>query len=118
MSTPKTETTAAATDVEEFITDLDGGQFEHMLSVAVSRVAASVIDHEKKGKVAIELNFERIGGTHQVRVKHTIKFTQPTARGKVVEDGEGATVLHVGKYGKLSIAQQPLVGKQGEIPTN
>lgn len=112
-----TETTAAQTDVGEFITDLDGGQFEHMLSVAVSRVAAAVVDHDKKGEVRIDLKFERIAGTHQVRVKHTVKFTQPTQRGKSIENADGATVLHVGKYGKVSIAQQSLVGKQGELPT-
>lgn len=116
MST-KTETTAAQTDVSEFITDLDGGQFEHMMSVALCRVAAAVVDRDKKGDVKIELKFERIAGTSQVRVKHSIKFTQPTERGKSIENADGATVLHVGKYGRLSLAQQPLIGKQGEIPT-
>ena len=28
--------TSAATDVAEFITDLDGGQFDRMLSIALS----------------------------------------------------------------------------------
>ncbi len=50
-----TQSTAAATDVGEFWTDLDGGTFEHMLSVALSQTAAAVVDHEKKGKVTITL---------------------------------------------------------------
>lgn len=36
-------TTRAATDVAEFITDLDGGTLEHMLSIALSQTAAAVI---------------------------------------------------------------------------
>lgn len=39
---------AAATDVSEFITDLDGGQFERMLSVALSQSAAAAVDKQKK----------------------------------------------------------------------
>lgn len=38
---------AAATDVSEFITDLDGGQFERMLSVALSQSAAAAVDKQK-----------------------------------------------------------------------
>lgn len=117
MSTPKTETTAAQTDVSEFITDLGGGQFDRMLSIALCKVAAAVVDHNKKGEVRIELKFEKIPGTSQVNIKHTAKYTQPTEHGKVIENADGATVLHVGKYGRLSAAQQPLIGKQGEIPT-
>jgi hypothetical protein len=91
------ETTRAATDVSEFVTDIDGGQFEHMLSIALSEVAAAVVDREKKGQVEIKLEFERIAGTHQVRIGHTLKFTKPTTTGKVSEHATGASVLHVGK---------------------
>lgn len=115
----QTDSTRAATDVAEFVTDLDGGQFDHLLSVALSEVAAAVVDREKKGKVKIEFEFERIAGTHQVRIGHTIKFEKPTTTGKVAEEASGATVLHVGRYGRLSLAQQPLPGmeaKQDRIP--
>lgn len=63
------ESTSAATDVGEFFTDLDGGMFDHKLSIALSRVAAAVIDHDKAGEVVIKLNFKRIAGTHQVLMK-------------------------------------------------
>lgn len=114
-----TDPTRAATDVGEFITDLDGGQFEHMLSIALSEVAAAVVDRDKKGAVELKLSFERIAGTHQVRIGHAIKFAKPTTTGKVIESAEGATVLHVGRYGALSLAQQKLPGmeaKQDRIP--
>lgn len=113
------DSTRAATDVGEFVTDLDGGQFEHMLSIALSEVAAAVVDREKRGKLKITFEMERIAGTHQVRVGHTVSFEKPTSTGKVAEEASGATVLHVGKYGRLSLAQQALPGmeaKQDRIP--
>lgn len=114
--THKLDTTAASTDVPEFVSDLDGGQFERMLSIALSKVAASVVDREKKGKVSIDLAFEHIKGTHQVRIAHVVKFVQPTMSGKVAEEASGATVLHVGRYGALSLAQPDLLkGAQGEL---
>lgn len=115
-TTTKPDTTAAATDVGEFVTDLDGGQFDRMLSIALSKVGAAVVDREKKGAVEIKLKFEHIKGTHQVRVEHAIKFVQPTMSGKVAEEAAGATVLHVGRYGALSLAQPELLEKkQGDL---
>ena len=70
---------SAATDVAEFITDLDGGQFEVMLSTALSRVAAAVVDHERKGKVSVTFDILKIPGTHQVRITHAVKFSNPTS---------------------------------------
>lgn len=118
--TTKPDTSAAATDVPEFISDLDGGQFDRMLSIALSKVAAAVVDREKKGKVDITLTMEPIKGTHQVRIAHTIKFTNPTMQGKVAEEASGATVVFVGRFGALSLAQPSLFdkqGQQGQIPT-
>lgn len=105
----KPDTTRAATDVAEFITDLDGGQFDGLLSIALSQTAAAVVDHERKGEVTIKFKFERIKGTHQVRVEHDLKFAKPTGLGRSSEETSGATVLHVGRYGKLSLAQPSLL---------
>lgn len=109
--TKKPDTSAAATDVSEFVTDLDGGQFDRMLSIALSKTAAAVIDREKKGKVSITLDFEHIKGTHQVRIAHVVKYQHPTMSGKTAEEANGATVLHVGRYGALSLAQPSLLEK-------
>ena len=108
---------SAATDVGAFIGDLDGGQFERKLSVALSQVAAAVIDHEgkSKGKVVLELTLDQIDGTHQVRIDHTLKYVKPTRDGKTAEEEKRHTVMHVGKYGALSLAQPSFVGKQGDI---
>ena len=53
------QSTSAATDITEFISDLDGGVFERALSVALSQAAAAVIDFGKKGKVEIKFDIER-----------------------------------------------------------
>jgi hypothetical protein len=105
---PAQQSTSAATDVAEFISDLDGGHFEHMLSIALSQTAAAVVDHGKKGKVTITLDFERIPGTQQVRVAHLMKFIKPTSMGRTSEETDNASVLYVGKFGALSLAQPRL----------
>lgn len=112
-TTHKPDTTAAATSVSNFIGDLDGGFFENKLSIALSQVAAATVDHEKSGKVSIEMTFQRIPGTNQVRCEHVLKFVKPTMDGKSGEEEKRSTVLHVGKFGALSLAQLPLMGNAG-----
>lgn len=102
------DTSAAATDVGEFITDLDGGQFDRKLSIALSQVAAACVDNDKKGEVSVSFTFKRVKGTHQVTVDHCLKFNRPTQDGKAGEEEVRSTVLHVGKFGKLSLAQPAL----------
>ena len=108
---PKPDTTRATTDVAEFFSDLDGGVLEHMLSTALSQTAAAVVDHGKKGEVTLKLKFERIQGTHQVRIAHELAFRKPTSTGRSMDETAGATVLHVGSYGRLSLAQPSLLPK-------
>lgn len=118
MSDNKPDTTRAATDVPEFISELDGGMFERALSIALSEVAASVVDRERKGEVSITCKFEHIKGTSQVRVEHITKFKRPTMSGTAAEEMKGASVLHVGRFGRLSLAQPSLLERQqhqGEI---
>jgi hypothetical protein len=107
--------TAAATDVGEFVSDLDGGQFERRLSIALSAVAAAVSDHGKKGEVVLKMKFVPIPGSQQVRCVHALSFVKPTMDGKATEQEERSTVLFVGQYGALSLAQPPLFGRQGEL---
>jgi hypothetical protein len=115
LNTP--DTSAAATDIPAVISDLDGGQFERLLSIALSQTAASVVDHGRMGEVTIKLKLEKIQGTSQIRLGHNLKFSKPTMTGKAGEETEGATVLHVGKFGALSLAQPSLLEKdrQGSL---
>lgn len=114
---PKHASTAAATDVGEFITDLDGGVFDRKLSIALSQVAAATVDHDKAGEVSIKLSFTKIPGTSQVRCEHQLKFTKPTMDGKSGEEEKRSTVLHVGKFGRLTLApenQLTFLDRQGQ----
>ena len=100
------QSTAAATDVAEFLTDLDGGQFDRLLSVALSQVAAGTVDNDGKGEVTIKFAFTKVPGSHQVTCAHKLTFTRPTADGKAGEEITRKTTLHVGKYGKLSLVPE------------
>ncbi len=51
-------------------------------------------------------------GTAQVRISHITKFEKPTMQGTAWEDAKGATVMHVGRFGKLSLAQPSLLDNQ------
>lgn len=117
MNAPSNTGTAPAshaptTDVADFIAELDGGHFDRMASVALSETAAGVVDQERKGKVTITLVFEPVKGTAQVRVSHITKFEKPTMSGTAWEEARGATVMHVGRGGKLSLAQPSLLEAQ------
>jgi hypothetical protein len=98
--------TSAATDVGEFITDLDGGIFDRKLSIALSEAAAACVDNDKSGEVAVKFTFKKIPGTKQVHCQHQLKYTTPTADGKKSEEETRSTPLHVGKFGRLSLAPE------------
>ena len=100
------QSTSTATDVSEFLTDLDGGMLDRKLSIALSQCAAASVDHDKVGEVSLTFKFKRIPGTHQVHCEHTLKFTKPTPDGKAGEEEKRSTPLHVGKFGRLSIAPE------------
>ena len=116
----KHASTTAATDVSEFITDLDGGQFDRMLSAALSQVAAGTVDNDGKGEVSIKLSFSKVPGSHQVTCAHKLTFTRPTADGKASEEVTRKTTLHVGQYGRLSLvpeSQTKMFTKDGQPAT-
>ncbi|WP_414430816.1 hypothetical protein ACMG4M_05150 [Alcanivorax sp. IL3] len=95
------------TNVEDFISELDGGVFVKKLGQALSDVATGTIDHgkgRKKGKLVLELDIQQIGESHQVQISHTLKVSRPTLRGKATEEDTTTTPMYVGKGGKMTIA--------------
>ncbi len=110
--------TSAATDVGEFITDLDGGIFDRKLSIALSEAAAACVDNDKQGEVSVKFTFKKIPGTKQVHCQHMLKYMTPTADGKKSEEETRSTPLHVGKFGRLSLApenQLELISRAGQL---
>ena len=82
------------TDVTDFINNLNAGVFSQQVAVALSAVAAGVVEHHKKGKVTISFDIQQIGESNQVKITHKLDFAQPTKRGQKRED----TVLDTPMY--------------------
>ena len=96
----------SGTDVGAFLSDLDGGVLERKLSLALSQVAAASVDNDRIGEVSLKFSFKRIPGTTQVHCEHQLKFTRPTLNGKAGEEEKRTTALHVGKFGRLTLAPE------------
>ncbi|WP_440105667.1 hypothetical protein [Acidovorax sp. BL-A-41-H1] len=119
-NTTANSSTSAATDVAEFITDLDGGQFERMFSIALSQVAAGTCDNDGKGEVNVKFTFSKVPGASQVICTHQLKFSRPTQGGRASEETSRKTALHVGKFGRLTLApenQMAMFGRDGAPAT-
>ena len=119
MSAP--ESNHRDTDVTQFVADLDGGVFMQKLGRAISEVAGGVVDNNDKGAIDIRLNFKRIGQSYQVNIGHTLKYTVPTLRGKIMEEDTTETPMHVNTGGRVSIFpenQHQLLTRTGEPETH
>jgi hypothetical protein len=83
--------------------ELDAGILLSKLSKATAQVALGVIEHNKKGKIVLTIDMERIGESAQVNVKHQIQYQRPTLRGQAIEKDITQTPMHVNKHGALSV---------------
>lgn len=109
-----------ATQVDKFVADLDGGEFEQKLSKVLSMTAGAVMDNNKAGEVAIKLTVSRLS-MQQVMVTTELKFSRPTARGKQVEHEKTSTPMYVGEKGKMTFfpeKQGIMFDKRGDLLDN
>lgn len=83
------------TDVNDFLNSLNAGVFSNQLGAALSDVGAGVVEHGKKGKVVITLEFSRIGESNQVKINHKLDYLVPTKRGSRREDTALDTPMYV-----------------------
>ena len=90
-------------DPNEVLGEFDGGNFMLIFARALTSVGLSVVDNKRKGKISIDLDFTLIPNTQQVSITHTLKLSRPTADGESMEKVKRDTVMHVGKYGKLTV---------------
>lgn len=107
-----------STNVQEFISDLDGGVFEEKLSKVLSDVAGAVVDHDVAGKVNITIDIKRIGNSHQVMLAHKLSYSRPTSKGKISEDNTTSTPMYVGPQGALTLFapnQTQMFDKKGNV---
>ncbi len=107
-----------STDVSVFISDLDAGVFENKVRQVLSDVAGAVIAHNAAGQVILKFDLKRIGQSYQIQVQHQVRYTQPTSKGKVVEEDSTSTPMYVGTNGRLTFFpenQDVMFDKLGEI---
>lgn len=91
------------TSFSDVLAELEAGTFEDKISRALSDCAQGVVNTGKTGKLVIQLDLKRIAASHQVTVKHSVKFVRPTMNGKVTEENATETPLYVGVNGKLTV---------------
>lgn len=87
------------TNLEEFLGDLNAGVFADQVADAISRVAAGVVDHGRKGQVRITLDMKRINDGHQIMVSHKLDYNQPNLRGNTKVDTTTETPMYVTSEG-------------------
>ena len=95
-----------ATKVGEFMANLDAGLFEKKLGVALSDVAAAVVDHNAAGEVNVKFTIKRIGNSASVVVAHALSFKRPTDKGQRGEINTTSTPMHIGNGGQMTLYPQ------------
>lgn len=109
------------TSFTDVLTELDAGTFEEKISRAMADCAEGVVNTGKTGKIVITMDLKRIAASHQVTVKHAVKFIRPTINGKVTEENATETPLYVGARGKLTVTpdtQEEMFAKRGRETTS
>tara|TARA_R110000744_G_scaffold105561_2_gene201727 strand:- start:840 stop:1247 length:408 start_codon:yes stop_codon:yes gene_type:complete len=94
------------TNVADFIGECNAGILTEKLSLALSDAALSQLNHgigSKKAKVSLEFTFQQMGDNDQVIVSHKLSMSNPTKRGKKLEEDITDTAFFVGKGGVLTI---------------
>lgn len=89
--------------LETLFAELDGGIFEAKLIAALKETALRVVSTGKKGKITIELGISRISESSQVTIASKLKTDTPKSKGRIIEEDETETPMHVNSKGNLSI---------------
>ncbi|KZN65065.1 hypothetical protein N473_01460 [Pseudoalteromonas luteoviolacea CPMOR-1] len=96
------------TDIQTFISSLEAGVFKEKVSHLLSDVALGQVVHgagNRKGKLTIDLTFQRVGENNQVMISSKLTHTTLTRRGSKSETASNETPFYVGKGGVLTIEQ-------------
>lgn len=88
-----------ATNVNELLSDLDGGVFEQKLSQMLTEVGQAAVNHGRVGKVTVEFTMKQIGQSSQITLDHKLSYTRPTSKGKVSEENTTQTPVYVSRKG-------------------
>lgn len=91
-------------DVQEMLSDLDGGTLNQQLALAIHESAKSAVRHggKRKAKVTLELTFDQIAKASQVMIKHKLSFKTLSAKGDVLTTRENDSPMYVTRTGVTS----------------
>lgn len=92
-----------ATNVENFIAEVNGGVLATQLGHVLSDVAESVITHEDKGEITLKIKMAPSKNANQIELDYALDYKAPKAKkGFRSERTPGDTLMYVGKGGVLS----------------
>lgn len=91
------------TDLNSLFEELDAGVFGQKVATALSDVALGVVSTGKPGEVTITFAMKQIGDSRQLEMSHKLKYSRPTAKGKLSEENTTKTPLYVGSRGALTL---------------
>ena len=83
------------TDAMQILADFDGGVFASKVAHAIKAAANGTVNNKATGKVTIELTMTQVGTSATVAVKHTVKYVEPTANGKLIDEDTTETPIQV-----------------------
>lgn len=93
-------------NLAEMFGEFDAGIFTNKATEAIKLVTIGTVQHRKKGQIIIILDFDPIGESDSVKVKHTLKYNRPTKNGKQTEENATTTPMYVNREGYLTISPQ------------
>lgn len=104
------------TDFTELLPEMDGGVLAQQVGIALSEVAAGVINTGRKGHVTIRFNIKRIAESRSVQIDHQLAYEEPTPKGQRTEKRTTSTPMYVGANGRLTLfpESQPPLFDQGD----
>ncbi|MBK1719190.1 hypothetical protein [Thiocystis violacea] len=98
--------TPPAPDIWATIAELDGGsvesQFRHA-AVAVAKAMRDIDDSKVKGRLSLDMTFDRSKGSGQILVTTRVSVTRPTEKGKTSDESGAETLVYIYANGHMSV---------------
>ena len=71
--------------------------------MAVAKAMRDIDDSRVKGKLSLDLTFDRTKGSGQILLCSRVCVTRPTEKGKTSDESNGETLVYVHRNGHLSV---------------
>lgn len=94
----------------DVLSELDAGIFMQKFEASLKEAGLAAIGCGKQAKVTIELKFDRIENSRQVKVTHKVANVIPRETGKNSDEDIKTTPIYVHSDGTLSIFSEDQLG--------